>query len=59
MKDQLTRPETTTDPALLDALYQAAKKAMSADDIRKQRYSWCFGQTHTSFERVKEVLDRG
>lgn len=45
-------------PELLEALRQAASRPMTADEIKRQRISWCVGQTGHPRDRVAATLRR-
>ena len=55
-------PEIKTDPALIDALNEAAQKPITADEIRKQRVSFILGSLKNDStitqEQVESVLNR-
>lgn len=51
-------PTTNTTPELLDALRCAAARPLTADEIRKQRISWCVAQTGHPRDLVVEALRR-
>lgn len=54
--------EMKTNPALLDRLYQAAKRPLTSEQLRQQRVSYVYGnmrdESTMSRGEVEAVLDR-